>query len=356
MPNIVLTGGGTAGHVTPNLALIPLLKEAGYSIHYIGSYTGIERELVSAVPGVTYYPIASGKLRRYLDLKNLSDPFRVLKGCFQATGIIRRIKPDVVFSKGGFVSVPVVFGAWMNRVPSVIHESDMSPGLANRLCLPLCTRMCATFPESAKAAGAKGVHTGSPIRPNLLTGDRQRGLDFLGFDGSKPVLMMMGGSLGAEAINEALGKALPALLPHFDVAHIRGKGALDEALEGTPGYRQFEYVNEELPDLFAACDMVLSRAGANAIWEFAALHRPLLLIPLPLAASRGDQIINAESFKKQGFAHVLPQEDMTPESLTEALMACWADRESLVAAQSKGNTRGGLKALFDEIMKARKQK
>ena len=350
MPNIVLTGGGTAGHVTPNLALIPLLEERGYTIHYIGSKSGIERQLIEALPRVSYYPIACGKLRRYLDLKNLSDPFKVIQGAGQATRLIHRIKPVAVFSKGGFVSVPVILGAWFNRVPSVLHESDMTPGLANKLALPLCTRLCATFPEAAQAAGAKGVCTGAPIRPELLNGDRQRGLQVAGLAAGLPVLLIMGGSMGAQAINDAVDAALPQLLRHFQIIHIRGKGALNSDYAHRVGYAQFEYVNEELPDLFAACDLVLSRAGANAIWEFAALHRPMLLIPLPLSASRGDQIKNAESFRKLGFARVLPQEDMTASKLLEELLACHANRAAMIQAQVQGNTQSGLQALLEQIL------
>lgn len=356
MPNIVLTGGGTAGHVTPNLALIPLLQARGYTIHYIGSKDGIERQLIEALPGVSYYPISSGKLRRYLDVKNLSDPFKVVQGAGQATRLIHRIKPVVVFSKGGFVSVPVVLGAWFNRVPSVIHESDMSPGLANKIALPLCTKLCATFPEAAAAAHPKGVWTGAPIRPELLNGDKARGLQFAGLTTGLPILLIMGGSMGAQAINEAVDAALPALLRHFQIIHIRGKDALNKDYAHRVGYAQFEYVNEQLPDLFAACDLVLSRAGANAIWEFAALHRPMLLIPLPLSASRGDQIKNAESFRRQGYARVLPQEDLTTHKLLEELLACQANRQAMITAQVKSNAQDGLQSLLEQILLAAKKR
>ena len=349
---IILTGGGTAGHVTPNRALIPLLQKDGWTIHYIGSHTGIERELIAQFPDVTYHGISSGKLRRYLDLKNISDPFRVLAGAFQARKIVRQLKPQVIFSKGGFVTVPVVWAGASCKVPVVVHESDLTPGLANKLAIPMCRRLCTTFPEAAKAAGEKGVCTGSPIRPSLYDGVREKGLAFAGLPGKKPVLLMMGGSLGAQAINQAVDGCLDRLLESYEIIHLRGKGGLNPELSDKMGYVQYEYIQEELPDLLAAADLILSRAGANAIWEFAALNKPMLLIPLPLSASRGDQILNAQSFVKQGFARSLDQDNMTSDTLVEALAATWEDRETIIAAQKAGDTRGGLMRLLKEIYAA----
>ena len=164
MKRIILTGGGTAGHVTPNLAIIPHFLKEGWDVHYIGTQNGIEHTLIGAVEGVTYHPVHSGKLRRYFDLKNFTDPFRVLQGAGEAFALVRRLKPDVLFSKGGFVSVPVVYGAWLNRVPAVLHESDITPGLANRITAPLARTVCTTFPEAAEAMGDKAVYTGTPLR------------------------------------------------------------------------------------------------------------------------------------------------------------------------------------------------
>jgi len=354
MKTIVLTGGGTAGHVIPNLALIPLLEKDGWSIHYIGSVSGPERELIAReAPGVTYHPIASGKLRRYLDLKNLSDPFRVIKGAFQSRKILRDLKPSVLFSKGGFVSVPVVWAAKNLSIPTVIHESDITPGLANKLAIPMCKTLCTTFPEAAKAAGAKGVCTGSPIRPQLMSGNREKGLAFASLKGEKPVVLIMGGSSGAQAINHAVAEALDVLLTHYEIIHIRGKGGLNPALE-RKGYAQFEYVSDELPNLMAAADLVLSRAGANAIWEFAALEKPMLLIPLPLSASRGDQILNAQSFAKKGYAAVLEQEKMNTQSLLDGLNALWEKRDDYRSAMHKDDVSGGLGRLLQAIYNAAK--
>ena len=346
---IVLTGGGTMGHVTPNLALLPHLLEKGYEVHYIGAEAGMEAEKLSAVPGLTFHGVKTGKLRRYFDWKNFTDPFRVIAGAFQSARLIGKIKPDACFSKGGFVAVPVVFGAWLHRIPVVSHESDLTPGLANMICKPFVKKIATTFPECAEALGKKAEAVGTPLRPELFTGDRQKGLSLLGFTGEKPVLLMMGGSLGAQAVNKALREALPELMKTFDVAHICGKGNLDPALEGTMGYRQLEFVSAELPDLFACCDLVLSRAGSNALMEFQALARPLLLVPYPKGASRGDQILNAQSLEKRGLCRVLLQENMTADTLTQALMQTWADRETLTAAVKAAPPADGTMRVLEMI-------
>ena len=271
MKRIVLTGGGTAGHVSPNQALIPRLLEDGWEIHYIGTKAGIERTLIEPMPGVEYHAVSSGKLRRYFDLKNFTDPFRVIAGAFQSVAIIGKLRPSVVFSKGGFVSVPVVFGAALCGVPVVMHESDITPGLANKLCKPFAKAICTTFPECARLLGEKAVQTGTPLRSAIFSGERARGLSLAGFSGERPVLMMIGGSLGAQTVNAVLREALPALTKKYDVLHVCGRGNLDAALEGTPGYRQFEYLSDELPDAFACADIVLSRAGSNSLSELMAL-------------------------------------------------------------------------------------
>lgn len=353
---IVLTGGGTAGHITPNLSLIPLLIERGWQVHYIGSYSGMERDLAGRMPNVTYHGISSGKLRRYLDLKNLSDPFRVMAGAAQALRLLQKLKPAVVFSKGGFVSVPVAWAARLTGTPLVLHESDLTPGLANRMALGSATRICTTFPETSQHLGGKARHTGTPIRRELFEGDRARGLMRCGFAPTGlPVLLMMGGSLGANSINVALRQALPKLLKSFRVIHICGKGNLDESLSSMAGYAQFEYVSEGLNDLLAAAELIVSRAGANSIFEFLALKKPMLLIPLPLSASRGDQIDNARSFARQGFAQVLDQDGMTVESLYDAIMDTWAKRSQLKAAMDAQAQGDGTLAVLEEIERAAKK-
>ena len=348
MKKIVLTGGGTLGHVTPHLALIPRLKEAGYEIHYIGTENGMEAPKMRSVEGVTYHAVKSGKLRRYHSWQNFTDPFRVIAGAFQSARLMGKIRPDVVFSKGGFVAVPVVFGAWLHRIPVLCHESDLTPGLANKLCKPFTKRFATTFPECAEALGAKAEMTGTPLRPELFTGSREKGLQLLGFDGSKPVLTMMGGSSGAQSVNACLREALP-LLDAFDICHICGKGNLDPALEGTPGYKQIEFLDAELPDVLACTDMVLSRAGANALCEFQALGRPMLLIPYPKGASRGDQILNARSLEKRGLCRVLMQEDMNAESLAKAIRDTWNDREKLAEALKNAPPADGTERVLEMI-------
>lgn len=351
---IVLTGGGTAGHVTPHLSLIPRLKEAGYDIHYIGTENGIEHQMIAAIPGITYHSVKSGKLRRYFSLQNFTDPFRVIWGAFQSMNLMRKLKPDVLFSKGGFVSVPVVVGAWLCRVPAVCHESDLTPGLANRICSKFAKKVATTFPECAKTLGDKGVFTGTPLRPELFQGSRAAGLAMAGFDGSKPVLLMTGGSLGAQSVNNCLRKALPDLLPHMDVLHLCGKGNLDDGLKDTKGYCQLEFLSAEMPDALAVADIVLSRAGSNTLSELLALQKPMLLVPYPLGASRGDQIENAKSYQKQGLARVLFQEDMTPETMRDGLLNLLRDRQTLLNALADYPVKDGTDAvlgLIEEVQK-----
>ena len=346
---LVLTGGGTAGHVTPHLSLIPRLRQAGYEIHYIGTATGIEKQMISQIPDVTYHSVQSGKLRRYFSIRNFTDPFRVLWGVVQSIFLMGKLRPDVCFSKGGFVSVPVVFGAWLWRIPTVCHESDFSPGLANRICAVFASRVATTFAECAQALGDKGVTTGTPLRPALFEGKREAGLALTGFTGQKPVLLMTGGSLGAQSVNQCLREALPTLLPHMDVLHLCGKGNLDSSLTDMKGYFQAEFLNEQLPHALAAADLVLSRAGSNTLCELLALHKLMLLIPYPLGASRGDQIQNAASYQKQGLAKVLPQEQMTPERMTQELLALWDQREELREALENYPVKDGTEAVLSLI-------
>jgi UDP-N-acetylglucosamine--N-acetylmuramyl-(pentapeptide) pyrophosphoryl-undecaprenol N-acetylglucosamine transferase len=349
---IVMTGGGTAGHVTANLALIPFLRKDGWQIDYIGGSDGMERALVEGIESVTYHGISTGKLRRYFDVKNLSDPFRVLRGLGQARRVIRQIKPDVVFSKGGFVSVPVVYAAAMNKVPVVSHESDMTPGLANKLNAPFTSVICTTFPETASAI-KRGVFTGTPLRKEIFSGDRSRGLGMFGFDGKKPVLLMTGGSQGAAAVNNALRGALDAVQNTFDVLHLCGKGKLDAELKHRPGYRQVEFLADAMPHAFACADMVLSRAGANSLCELLALRKPHLLVPYPKGkTSRGDQVDNALSFERRGFSRVLWQEDLTSERLAKELEQTWRDRQYFIDRMKKEPSADGTQAVLREIVKA----
>ncbi len=351
MKKIVLTGGGTAGHVTPNIALIPTLKEKGYEIYYIGSKGGMEQKLIEDI-GIPYYGISTGKLRRYFDLKNFTDPFRVIKGVFEAGKYLKKINPDIVFSKGGFVAVPVVYSAFRRRIPVISHESDMTPGLANKICLPMAKKICCNFPETmANLPKEKAVLTGTPIRAELSKGSRENGLAFTGLSGTKPILLVTGGSLGAVAVNEAIRKELKTLLKTFDIIHLCGKGKLDESLVGTEGYLQYEYISAELPDLFAAADIIVSRAGANAICEIAALRKPNLLIPLSARASRGDQILNARSFEKQGFSMVMEEEEITGDALCAAIDELYQNRQTYADTMSKSGQSDSVAVIVDLIEK-----
>lgn len=356
MKKIVLTGGGTAGHVTPNIALIPRLTALGYEISYIGSFDGIEKKLIEDYK-IPYYGISTGKFRRYFDLKNLTDPFRVMKGVSDAKKILQDIDPDIVFSKGGFVSVPVVRAAHSLHIPIISHESDITPGLANKLCVPMADLICCNFPETLNdLPKKKAVLTGTPIREELKHGDRNAALAFTGLSGKRPVIMVIGGSLGATPINNSVRAALPELLKDFDVIHLCGKGKLDESLNGTEGYRQYEYIKKELPDLFALADLVISRAGANAICEISTLHKTNLLIPLSAKASRGDQILNAQSFKRQGFSRVIQEEELSTPSLTNAVKELYDHRQSYIDAMEKSEHTDSISTVIKLIEEHRLQR
>ncbi len=344
---ILLTGGGSAGHVTPNMALIPLLHEKGYDIHYVGTQSGIERELISAFDYVTYHTIEAGKLRRYFSLKNLSDPARVIKGISQARRIIRDIKPDVVFSKGGFVSVPVVIGA-RGKCPIIAHESDYTPGLANKIASRYATKVLVTFEDTLRYVGDKGTHTGTPIRQSLYGGNREKGLSFSGFDGKKPIMLVMGGSLGAQKVNESIRNQLDTLTKRFDIIHICGKGKMEEPIVRN-GYHQYEYIKEELPDIFACTDIMVSRSGANSVFEILALAIPALLIPLSQNASRGDQVLNARYFERKGYSHMLLQEDITDEKLIESINEVYENRDNLKSVMKNEKTADGTDKIIEII-------
>ena len=349
MKRIVFTGGGTAGHVTPNIALFPRLKEKGYDIHYIGSYDGIEKRLIEDFR-IPYYGISTGKLRRYFDVKNFSDPFRVIKGFMEAKKILKTLKPDIVFSKGGFVSVPVVRAAASRKIPCIIHESDMTPGLANNLCIPVATKVCCNFPETLQNLPSdKAILTDSPIREELLHGSQERGLEKCKFNTGKPIIMVIGGSLGASGVNQLVREALPQLLEDFQIVHICGKEKIDNMLLNKKGYMQFEYVKEDLKDLFAMADIVISRAGANAICELLALRKPSLLIPLPASASRSDQILNAKSFESQGFAMVADEDYLTAATLVEKVQELFFTRQSYIEAMQNSNQRNSIDTIVNLI-------
>lgn len=330
-PVIVLTGGGTAGHVTPNLALIPTLQDAGCRIEYIGSKGGMEEHMVARMD-VPYHTVLSGKLRRYFSLKNFFDPFKVLIGIVQSYFLLRKLNTSVVFSKGGFVALPVVIGAWLNQIPVIAHESDMSPGLANRLSFPFVTKICVTFAAAKKyfKQTDKVMVTGTPIRAQLLQGNKANGLRICGFNQEKPCLLIVGGGQGSIAINQSIRQTLDYLSQNFQVIHLCGKGKVDESLINHANYYQLEYANEELADLFAAADYVISRAGANSLYEILVLEKPHILIPLSRQASRGDQIQNARYFEQQGISLVIDEAQLSPQTLQTTLNQLLERRDDII--------------------------
>ncbi|MDR0273380.1 MAG: undecaprenyldiphospho-muramoylpentapeptide beta-N-acetylglucosaminyltransferase [Clostridiales bacterium] len=348
MKKIILTGGGSAGHVIPSLALLPELKD--FEVHYVGSRGGMERGLAEAA-GLPYYGISSGKLRRYFSLQNFTDTFRVAKGVGDAMKIIKKIKPDLIFSKGGFVVVPVIAAAKLCGVKSVIHESDISPGLANKIVMPFAEKICVSFPETLKYLSPKirekAVLTGTPIRQSITRGDRLYGFKLAGFEpGGKPVLLITGGSQGAEAINICVREALPQFLEKFRIIHLCGKG--NSCGEPQPGYTVIEF-SDNMPDILAATDIVISRAGANTIFELLALKKPHLLIPLPKGKSRGDQIQNAESFFKQGFSKILPEEKMNAQTLFSEIVELYNMRESYIEKMNAHKLSDGIAGVINVI-------
>lgn len=347
---IIFTGGGTAGHVIPNIALMRRLQDEGWDVAYIGSKNGMEKAMIESLGNVPYFGIDTGKLRRYFSLQNFLDPFRVVHGVWEAWRIIRREKPNVIFSKGGFVSVPVVVASGKTHV--VAHESDYTPGLANRIAGRFADTVCVTFEDTLKyIKHGTAVFTGTPIRPELYHGDEDRAKEFTGLDGKKPVLLVMGGSSGAVALNELLRGALDRLLPVYDIIHLCGRGKIEESLH-RDGYLQYEYIDEELPDLLALSDIVLSRAGANAVFELMALAKPAVLVPLPLSASRGDQILNAKYCEKKGYAIHVDQDTATSDSLADAINHLFENRLEYSAAMAGDNKLDGTDEVLWQIRDA----
>jgi UDP-N-acetylglucosamine--N-acetylmuramyl-(pentapeptide) pyrophosphoryl-undecaprenol N-acetylglucosamine transferase len=366
-PVILLTGGGSAGHVTPHLALLPRLQALDLDLHYVGQQAGrsaseppIEQTLI-APTGLPYHGIDAGKLRRYFDLQNVTDLFRIARALLQSLKLVRRLRPALLFSKGGFVTPPLVWATWlMNHLPPrrehiaiVIHESDMTPGLANRLCLPFADRICYSFPETGqRLPPEKATYTGIPIRASLLNGDPMTGQRLCGFDvaDDRPCVLVMGGSQGAAAINQAVHDALEDLLATFNVCHICGPGeALRFKALTLANFKAFSYVTDELPHLYAMADVVVARAGATTLFELLALRKPNLLIPLSLEASRGDQVQNAASFADRGFSHVLAETDLTPATLVQRLKQAYAERGAMVEAMAAAQTVNSVEAVMGVI-------
>ena len=314
---IVIVGGGSAGHVLPALPVADELIKKQWQVHFVGTHSGLEEKLLGD-RAITFHSVSAGKLRRYFSWQNFSDVIRIFLGIVQAMFLLRRIRPHVIFSKGGFVSFPVVFAGWLLRIPVVAHESDLTPGLANRLVMPFVSTLCSSFADT-RFAGFKGrvVNTGTPVREDLLNGDAAAGRLFLGVENGLPILLVTGGSLGAEALNAIVRASLPELCASYFVVHVCGPGKAKNLRQ--PGYLELEYVDAGWGDMLAAADIVVSRAGANALFEFWALKKLTLLVPLSGAASRGDQLANAAYAKAQGLSEVVAEEDLGTEQLLIAL-------------------------------------
>lgn len=350
-PLVMMTGGGTAGHVTPNLALVKPLREKGYRIGYIGRKNSIEAQLAKEA-GLPFYCIAAGRLHRDFNMENWINPWKNMLGVAQAARIIRREKPDLIFCKGGFVSVPVAIAGQMLHKPVILHESDFTPGLANRMCMPFADTVCVSFEETmAHVPAKKAVYTGTPVRAELLSGRAEEGYRLTGLRRGKPVVLVMGGSSGAGALNQLIGPAAERLTKKYEIVHLCGQQEA-QGCTPRPGYFPLSYAKEELPHLYAMADIVVSRAGANALAELLLLKKPNILIPLPKAASRGDQILNAHSFEAKGFSYVLPQENLTEESLMTALAHVQQNRRQYMAAMERSRAANGSQAVFTVIDRA----
>ncbi|HGN7158986.1 TPA: undecaprenyldiphospho-muramoylpentapeptide beta-N-acetylglucosaminyltransferase [Staphylococcus aureus] len=352
MTKIAFTGGGTVGHVSVNLSLIPTALSQGYEALYIGSKNGIEREMIeSQLPEIKYYTISSGKLRRYISLENAKDVFKVLKGILDARKVLKKEKPDLLFSKGGFVSVPVVIAAKSLNIPTIIHESDLTPGLANKIALKFAKKIYTTFEETLNyLPKEKADFIGATIREDLKNGNAHNGYQLTGFNENKKVLLVMGGSLGSKKLNSIIRENLDALLQQYQVIHLTGKGLKDAQVKKS-GYIQYEFVKEDLTDLLAITDTVISRAGSNAIYEFLTLRIPMLLVPLGLDQSRGDQIDNANHFADKGYAKEIDEEQLTAQILLQELNEMEQERTRIINNMKSYEQSYTKEALFDKMIK-----
>lgn len=351
MSKIAFTGGGTVGHVSVNLSLIPTALEKGHQVFYIGSKNGIEREMIeSQISNIKYHPISSGKLRRYLSFENAKDVFKVLKGILDARRVLKKEKPDLLFSKGGFVSVPVVIAARSLNIPTIIHESDLTPGLANKISLKFSKKIYTTFEDTLKYLPKdKADFVGATIREDLKEGNQQKGYDITGFDSDKKVLLIMGGSLGSKKLNDIIRENLEALLHDYQIIHLTGHGLVDESYK-QKGYIQYEFVKEELTHLLSITDTVVSRAGSNAIYEFLTLRIPMLLIPLGLDQSRGDQIDNAKYFESKGYGKMIPEDQLTQFKLLEQLKQIESHRNDITHQMESYKESYTKEDLFNKIL------
>lgn len=345
MNRIAFTGGGTAGHIVPNLALLPYLENTFDDFCYIGSCEMEERLCKNA--GVPFYRVSTAKLARKFTVKNFAIPYKVIKGYGEAKKLLSDLKPDVVFSKGGFVSVPVVYAAAALGIPVVSHESDLTAGLANKITSNKADKVLTAFPETAKHV-KKGEYVGCPMRKELFSAAKAEAIKHYGFGGVKPVLLVLGGSQGSKKLNDCIESALEDLLPRFDILQICGKGNADNKM--TNGRLKLEYEND-MARAYAAADIALSRAGATTVFELLALKIPAVVVPLAKGASRGDQVENAEYFLSKGLISVLYEHNLTPASLVAAVSMAYADRFNFKRRLENENF-GGAAARIASILSA----
>ena len=348
MKTAVFTGGGTAGHVLPAVPVIRALQRRGVEVVFIGGADGLEQRYLEGLRNVRYFGIASGKLRRYWSWQNLTDVARVLRGIWQSLRLLGRIRPEVVFSKGGHLSFPVVLAGWMRGIPIVAHESDFSPGLANRLAMPFLDALGTSFPMQ-RPGSLRGelVHTGSPVRPELLAGSAEAGRTLLQSPPGRPVVLVTGGSLGADALNAVVAEAAPELVRHCCLVHVCGPGKrADVQLEG---YRQYEFVGPQWGDMLAAADLVVSRAGSNTLFELLSLGKPNLLIPLSARASRGDQIQNADYAAEAGYSRVIQEDELDAPALVGAVLGMLSEQDAWAAQLARFEARPAVDLLVGLI-------
>lgn len=356
MKTIVLTGGGTGGHVIPNISLIPHLQKHFDRICYIGG-SGIEKDLISRQKGVEYYEIQTCKFVRRSFFKNIFLPFKVLTTSFRCKKILKTLSPQVVFSKGGYVAFPVCLGAKLGKVAIVGHESDLSLGMANKFIAKMSTTFCTTFPAVAKVV-KNGVFTGSPIRDQLFCGSKQKGMEICSLrDSTKPYILITGGSTGAKDLNDVIFSSVPALCQKYNIIHLVGKNKQNPNVSH-PNYYQAEFCHN-IEHFFALADVVVSRSGSGAICELLALKKPMILVPLPKGNSRGDQVENAEYFKSQNFATVISQCDLSFTILAQEIEKTIKNQQTIVTAMSSKTATiltHGTQNILAEILKVANSK
>lgn len=343
MKKIVFTGGGTAGHIMPNLAIIEEIKNKA-KVYYIGS-NGMEKELVKNYD-IPFYEIPSTKLRRSLSFSNLLIPFKLIKAIKKAKQILKEIRPDVIFSKGGYVALPVVFAAKKLKIRVILHESDMTLGLANKLCKNKCETVCTSFEKTAENL-KNGLFTGSPLRSQIFKGNKENAKKLFKNYKNKPTILVVGGSLGSKIINENVRKSLDKL-KDYNIIHLCGKNNLSNIKKDN--YVELEFANN-IEDLYALSNIVISRAGSNVINEILALNKPNILIPLSKKASRGDQILNANYFKEKGYSKVILEEDLSPNSLVNSINQLNNEKEKYIQSMQKSSTKLANKKIIELLIK-----